>query len=668
MKNIFFKVLAVLFLVFNASQYLQAQNADNRTLLTINNKDVTVSEFLYVYNKNNNQGKELDKKSLEDYLDLYINFRLKVTEAEALGMDTLSSFINELKGYRSQLASPYLTDKEVNESLLKESYDRLQTDIRASHIMKFLPEDVDEDDSAAKAAYSELLDIRKKALKGADFANLARQFSDDPSARDQQANDRFPARKGNGGDLGYFTAFYMVYPFESAAYNTAVGDISMPIRTRYGYHIIKVVDKIPALGTIHAAHIVVNVKENEKLSDENAKAKIEEIREEIIDGKATFEEAASKYSDDKGTSDKGGELNWFEVSKMVPDFIKSIAELKNPGDISTSTKTEYGWHIIKLIELKKVPPYDEYVSELKNKIARDTRSNKSREVAIEKFKTQYKFKEYSKSLDKFYTVVDSSIYDHSWTDKKAAKLKKVLFELDGKKYSQKDFAKYVEQNQRLANGGTLKFIVHKLYNQWVDDAVISYKDSKLENENFDFKMLVNEYHDGILLFNISDELVWGKAIKDTLGLEKFYNDNKDKYLWSERTEAEIFRCKNDSVAKILRNYLNKNIELDSIVKMMNKNSQLNLGYDKGKFEKGDNKIVDKVDKVVGISKNIVAENSTYIVRISSIIPPVNKEISEARGLITADFQNFLQDKWIKELKDKYQVKINSEVLNSIEIQ
>lgn len=657
----------VLFFVLILSQSLFGQKKeDNRTLLTIDNKNISVSEFMYVFTKNNGRTNTEDNTTLQDYLDLFINFKLKVIEAESKGMDTIPSFKNELGGYRAQLALPYLTDKDVNEKLLKEAYDRLQYDVRASHIMKLIPENMDDDDSLAKVAYNALLEIRKRALKGEDFAKLAREYSDDPSARDQPANRNFPARKGNGGDLGYFTAFYMVYPFESAVYETAVGDISMPIRTKYGYHLIRVTDKIPALGTIHVAHILVNNNTISKDGEKEALQKIQEIEKEINSGKITFDQAAIKYSDDKGSAEKGGELNWFEVSKMVPEFIKGISEIKQIGGISAPIKTDYGFHIIKLLDLKKVPPYKEYLPELKNKVAKDTRSNMSRDVAVEKFKKQYKFKEYPKALQQFYTVVDSLIFERSWKADKANGLNKPMFVLDKKKYTQQDFAKFVETSQRMVNKGTIKYIVHKLYNQWVASVVLAVKDNNLEKEEFDFRMLVNEYHDGILLFNISDEMVWSKAIKDTLGLEEFYQQHKNDYRWKKRTDAEIFRVKNDSLANVVMNMLDKNIPVDSIILVINKNSKLNIGYDRGKFEAGDNKIIDSVNPKVGLHKFSVDNNTIYVVKINEIIQPENKKLSEARGLITADYQNFLQDQWLKELREKHKIVINQKVLESLE--
>ncbi|RUA28799.1 MAG: peptidylprolyl isomerase [Bacteroidetes bacterium] len=655
-------VLAVLtLLIFIGFEASAQKKSKDKVLLSIDNQDFTVSEFMYGFNKNNVKGAVVDQKSLDEYLDLYINFRLKVKEAEDLGLDTLADFKREFLGYRKELAQPYLTDKSEDEAILKEAYDRYQYDIRASHIMISLPENVADNDSIAVAAYNKLMDIRKKALAGEDFADLARKYSDDPSARDMEATNSRPAHKGNGGDLGYFTAFYMVYPFETAAYSTPVGEISKPIRTRYGYHIIKVTDKIPALGNIHVAHI--NVKPS-KDDPESAKKKIDEILSEIKSGKLTFEEAAQKYSSDRGSAEKGGVLPWFEVSRMVPEFIAAISKL-SVGQISEPVETEYGWHIIKLLELKKVPPYEQYLPELRKRAKRDSRSNIGREAAIAKFKKEFKFKEYKKALNEFYTVVDSTIFFKQWNASKAQGLTSTLFRLDGHKYTQQDFAKYIEQHQASFKSGTIRFYVNKVYKDWVDKTVIEYKDSKLEDQYFDFRMLVNEYHDGILTFSMSDKEVWGKAIRDTVGLEKFYEEHKDNYMWKERVDAEIFKCTNDSVAKVVRQYLNQGLEYDSIQKLVNKKSSLNLGYEKGLYEPGQNPIIDKQEKKVGISDNIKDNKSILIVKINKIIPPENKKLDEARGLITADYQNYLEKEWLKSLHEKHKVVVHEDVLNEI---
>jgi peptidyl-prolyl cis-trans isomerase SurA len=653
-------IFVSLMLFSNINLWAQKKSKDP-VLLSVDDQNFTVSEFLYGYQKNNAKGAVMDQKSLQDYMELYINFRLKVKEAEDLGLDTAADFTRELAGYRAQLAQPYLTDKSEDSLIYKEAYDRLQYDIRASHIMIAIPENVADNDSIAMAAYKKLQGLRKQANGGADFAELAKKYSDDPSARDMKASRNQPARKGNGGDLGYFTAFYMVYPFETAAYNTAVGEISEPIRTRYGYHIIKVTDKIPALGNIHVAHINVKPIKGDTAA---AKKKIEEVLAQINSKSISFEDAAAKYSDDRGSAEKGGELPWFEVSRMVPEFIAAISKLQ-PQQISLPVQTEYGWHIIKLLETKTIPSYRQYLPELKNKVARDSRSNLGREAAIAEFKKEFKFKEYRKAMDQFYTVVDSSIFFQQWSAEKAASLNAVLFKLDGKKYYQKDFAKYLEQHQASLKKGTIKFYVNKIYKNWVDNIVVNYKDSKLEDQNFDFKMLVNEYHDGILIFTLSDREVWGKAIKDTSGLETFYEANKDKYMWKERVDAVIYKCSNDSVAKEVRSMLDKGLKLDSIMKIANKNSSLSLGFERGKYEKGTNAIIDQVEKKKGISDNMKINNSTIIVVINEILPVQNKKLDEAKGLITADYQNYLETAWIKRLHEEHKVVVYDEVLESL---
>lgn len=653
-------VLFLVVMVMGVDGFAQ-RKAKDPVLLTVDDQNFTVSEFMYGFKKNNVKGAVMDQKSLDDYLELFINFRLKVKEAEDLGMDTMPDFKREFLGYRTELAQPYLTDKSEDELILKEAYDRLQYDIRASHIMISLADNIADNDSQAQIAYKKLMDIRKQALAGADFAELARKYSDDPSARDMSGNNRRAPRKGNGGDLGYFTAFFMVYPFETAAYNTPVGEISEPIRTRYGYHIIKVTDKIPALGNIHAAHINIKVVDGDTAK---AKKKVQEVLSEIKSGKITFEEAAAKYSDDKGSASKGGVLPWFEVSRMVPSFISAISKLKE-GQFSEPVETEYGFHIIKLLELKKVPPYDEYIVELKKKVKRDSRSNVGREAAIAEFKKEFKFKEYPKALEAFYAVVDSSIFLKQWSAQKASSLKSVLFKLDKKPYTQQDFAEYLAQNQANVQNGTIRFYVNRIYKKWVDDIVINYKDSKLEDQYFDFKMLVKEYHDGILTFSISEREVWGKAIRDTLGLEKFYEDHKSDYMWKERVDAVIYKCTNDSVAKVVRRYLEQGLDLDSIMKLSNKKSSLSLSFDKGKYEVGQNAIIDQLDKKVGISDDIKSNNSILIVEIKKLLPAQNKKLDEARGLVTADYQNYLEEEWLKELHKRHKVKVNQDVLEKL---
>jgi len=658
------KILLALTLFVFLQSVSFAQKSKSSTVLTIDENKFSLEEFMYVYNKNNTNSSKVESKNVDDYMNLYVNFRLKVKEAEDRGMDTSAAFIKELAGYRTQLAKPYLTDKSVDEDILKEAYERLQWDLRASHIMISVPEDASKNDSVSLAAYKKLIDIRKQIIDGADFVEMAKKYSDDPSAKDHPAGRNRGASKGNGGDLGYFTAFYMVYPFETAAYNTKVGDICMPIRTKYGYHIIKVTDRIPELGKIEVKHINVKPEAPTEAANAKAQAKIKEIEAKIKSGSISFEEAAKLYSDDKGSADKGGLLPAFEVSRMVPEFIETISKLKI-DEVSGSVRTNYGWHLVKLVKLVKIPSYENYLSTLRTKVARDSRSNKSKEAAIEKFKKDYSFKEYSKNLIGFYDAIDSTIFSYSWTADKASSFNKVMFKLDRKKYTQQDFAKYVEKNQRTKKRGTKRFIVDDLYKLWTDNTILDYKDSKLEEENIDFKMLMQEYHDGILLFSISDEEVWGKAVRDTTGLKKFYELNKEKYQWKERTDAVIYKCSTDSMAKLVVKWLGDSLSLDSIIRLANKNSSLNLHFERGKYEPETNEIIDQAKKEVGVSNVIEQGKTFYIADIKELLPAQAKSIDEARGLITADYQNFLEKQWVEKLHKEHTVIINNELLQKI---
>ncbi len=658
------KLLIIVFVLAVIPFASFAQKNYSKTLLSIDQENYTLGEFMYVYKKNNGNTTQIDKKSVDEYLDLYLNFRLKVKEAEDRGMDTSEAFKRELKGYRTQLAKPYLTDKSIDDVILKEAYERLMWDVRASHILITVPKEVSDNDAVAKAAYNKLLDIRKQIIAGKKFSEMAKKYSDDPSANDMPATRDRGALKGNGGDLGYFTAFYMVYPFESAAYNTKVGDVSMPIRTQYGYHIIKVFDKIPELGKIEVKHINVKPKANDEKSIAEAKAKIDEIASEISSNKKTFEEAAKQYSDDRGSGVKGGLLPAFEVSRMVPEFISAISKLK-PEEVSAPVKTQYGWHLIKLVRTIKTPEYEKYLPTLKSKVSRDSRSNRSKEAALAKFKEEFKFKEYPKNLEAFYLVIDTSIYINQWKAVQAKDLKKVLFKLGKKKFSQQDFAKYVEANQVMKQKGTYRFFTDKLYEMWVEKEVLAYKNAQLETQYPEFKMLVQEYHDGILLFAISDEEIWGKAIKDSVGLDAFYENNKSKYMWKERVDAVVYQCATESIAKSVSEQLQKGIDSDSIVKMINKSSALNLHYKKGKFQKGDNEAIDIIDHKKGISKVIKGNKVYFVVDVKDIIKPTNKTIDEARGIITADYQNELESRWIEKLKKEHKYVINKELIETL---
>ncbi len=661
MKTSFINSVFCLCILSIASLSFSQENKKDPVLITIGPEKITKSEFLNVYKKNN-INEVMDKKSIDEYLSLYTKFKLKVLEAKQLGMDTTSTFITELAGYRKQLAKPYLSDKNIDENLINEAYERMKYDIRASHILVKVDQDASPQDTLA--AYNKIMDARKRILKGESFENVAVEFSDDPSAKDRPATGGNPAMKGNKGDLGYFTAFDMIYPFETGAYNTKVGEVSMPVRTSYGYHLIKVYDKKPAMGKVQVAHIFIKVPKSDTVKDvQQFKNKIDEIYKKLKEG-ASYEQLAEQYSDDKGSAKKGGVLPPFGVNRMVPEFIETIAKLKNVGDYSEPVQTPYGWHIIKLIDRKGIGNLDDIKQEIKTKIEKDSRALKSRDAIIKKIKNEYKFKENTAAKDKFYNVVNDSIFKARWKADMAAGLNKNIFTIGDKTYTQKDFASYIEKHQNLKIKN-IKTYVNTLYDGFVKDACLQYEDSHLELKYPEFKSLMQEYSDGILLFELMDKKVWTKAVQDSVGLQEFYEKNKDKYVWGERLDATIYTCASKEIADKTRLLVKTNVSDDDIKKEINKDSELNLKIEKGTFSKGDNKIIDGIKWEEGTTDNIIAENMTVFAVVHKKSAPGPKTLEDARGLVTADYQNYLEDEWLKELRVKYPVVIDQKVLETI---
>lgn len=664
MKN-YIALLAAAIMVFanltDASAQKSKKNkkvgkGNDPVVMKIGDTEVKLSEFEYVYNKNKDNPSETP---LDEYIELYTNFRLKVKEAEELGMDTTPKFLNEFNQYKGELTKPYMIDKDVDEKLLREAYERMQKDVRASHILiKTSYNDLPED---TLKAYNRALSARKRVTGGEDFAKVAKEISDDPSA------------KQNGGDLGFFSVLRMVYPFESAAYNTKVGEVSMPVRTQFGYHILKVADTRKARGEIKAAHIMVRTKD--EMSEEQleqAKAKINEIKQQL-DAGADFATLARKYSDDKGTATQGGELPWFGPGRMVPEFEEAAYSLQNNGDISEPLKSSYGWHIIKRIDKKDVGTFEDSKADLKAKIARDSRSQMSKEAVLDRIKKDYNFTEYKGAKENFYDIVDSTALANSkWDIAAAANLNAPLFKIADKTFNQQDFAEYIAnaQTKRKFQGAPAIIQVNRLYDEFVNVELLKYEESQLPTKYPDYKNLLQEYRDGILIFNLTEEKVWTKSMKDTTGLKAFYEDHKTDYRWDERLDVAIYTCKDAEVANTVRQLVKDKVmkgELtnDSLLKIVNANSQLNLKIEEGKFLKGDKDELEKVKWEVGLSDNIDYKGQVVIVNVKEVVPPGIKTLKEARGLVANAYQDYLMEQWIKELKAKYPVTVYRDALKGL---
>ena len=662
----FFRLLVITAVAFLSIQGLAQSKLDKKVLMTIGDQPVTVKEFTDVYNKNNLKDEIVEKKSIDEYLDLYINFRMKVMEAYEMKLDTNAKFKKELNGYRKQLAKPYFTNEEISEELIEEAYQRKLKDIRASHILitcdkHALPSDT-------LKAYNKIMDIRKKALKDPDFGKLAVTYSQDPSARDIKATENTPARKGNQGDLGYFTVFDMVYPFECGAYNTPEGEISMPIRSDFGYHIIKVSSVTDAMGTINASHIFLQLKPDATAEEEQAaKAKADNIYKEIMDtdGKG-WNEAVRKYSDDRGSANRAGALSPFTVSRIVPEFIAVVKQLQ-PGEISQPVRTSYGYHIIKLDSYTGVGSFEKERPAIAERVEKDMRSKKSEEVVLQQIKKDYRFKNNDKNLESFMATIDSSLLKGSYAPADNVDLNDDLFTIGKASYTVGDFANYIKAHQSAQRYVSLPTYSYQLYEAFQNEKVLEYADEHLEEHYPEFKALVQEYNDGILLFDLMDQEVWSKAVNDTVGLKGFHERNASKYMWKERARACIITVNRPESLPKVKNYLDEGVPFDSLRSVLVRDSISGVSIRQGYYQHGDNQYVDQTEWKAGLRNEIpsTVDNTTVIVNIIELRQPEPKTLAEARGLVTSDYQVELENQWMDKLHKKYPVKINDKVLNQV---
>lgn len=641
------KKLSILFcsVLILTSNLLLAQSEE--VLLTINDHKILKEEFVRIYEKNKTNLSTGEITSVDDYLDLFVNFKLKVIEAEKLGYDTLPSFVKEFEGYKKQLARPYLLDNQKNEEIIKEAYERMQTEVRASHILVEVEQDALPEDTAQ--AYEKAMEIRRRILQGEAFEVVAKGSSDDPSV------------KNNGGDLGYFTVFQMIYPFENAVYNTKVGEISMPVRTRYGYHIIQVTDKRKARGEVKVAHIMLTVpRDYSKEEEKQNKVLINELYHRIKQGE-DFAELAKEYSEDRGSARKGGELPWFSTGRMVKEFEDAAFALSSIGEVSQPVRTGFGWHLIKLLDKKEIPDFKDAKSEIKQKVGKDRRSEVARYALIEKLKDEYNFKEKTENIPAVYdTLAKDYVLKQEYINPNAI-LMDTLFTFLDKVFMQKDFVMFI--NKQKADTGLTPYQYSKFYNEFIDDKILEVEESILEEKYKEYKYLLKEYHDGMLLFEITDDMVWSKAVNDSVGLKDYYKKNRKKYMWDERWKGSIYECSDknvcNKVAKIIsKRKFGRKTTNDDLIKQFNNETE-ELKITTATISKGENKYIDKIVWNKGNA------NTSLILTKGEILQSTPKPFEDARGAVISDYQDYLEKEWIKKLREKYNIQVNQDVLSSI---
>lgn len=570
------KRLFLTFAVCGATLAAMAQQ--DQVLLTIDNKPVMASEFEYIYQKNN-RDMAVEQRTKQDYLEMFINFKLKVVEAEAAGLDTTEAFKREWQGYRAQAVPKYLEDKQAMDSMVTLSYNRMKHDRRVAHIAIECP--MDAPDSVQQAAKETITRVRNRAIAGADFAQLAVETSTIPTAKEDK------------GELGWIIPFRYVYAFENAVYNTPVGDVSPIFRTPYGFHIAKVEEE-RAHEEVHAAHIMKMVPNGNPVMDSIAQVQIDSIYNALMQG-ADFAQTAATNSDDKGSAMRGGDLGWFGRGVMVKPFEDAVFAL-NENQISKPFRSRFGWHIAVVKGHRDVLPLDSIRSQVEKNVQRDERHKEVEKSFIAKTRKEYNLSD---------SLTDAEVRD--------------------------------------------------------------YADKHLEEKYADFRHLVQEYHDGILLFDISLEKVWDKAAKDEEGLAAYFNAHKANYTWDKpQWKGTIIYATDMEHAKVARTYV-KSAHPDSIVSYVNtrinNDSTTYVKIETGLWQQGKSDVVDKYGfKQKGAQYN--NEQYPVILTVGKKIK-APEEYKDVRAQVTNDYQDELEKQWVEELRQKHEVKVNQEVFDSL---
>lgn len=619
---------------------VQAKGSKDPELMTINGKGVPLSEFEYLYHKNNSQ--QLTPQSIDEYLEMFVTYKQKVADAENEGIDNTEAFKNEFDGYRKELAEPYLRNKAMEDSIIRSVYSHLLEDVDVSHVMV-----ASKGPGIDPAAQKHMLDsLRTAIINGADFAAVAKKNSIDRAAQN------------NGGHMGWIPVGRLPYTFEDAAYQTPVGQISPVIETPFGFHIVRVEGRRPARGKVLVEHIL---KLTQGLDDEAAakkKAEIDSIYN-VVKGGADFEEVAKKESEDPGSQRNGGKMNWFGAGQMVPEFEEASFTLKN-GEISEPFKTAYGYHIVKRLDWKPVDSFETMEPMIKNLVQRDERAQMPRKRKIAELRGKFKVRENAEAINGVKEeILKNGALDSTLTEK------------------------YLTSNVTLATVGKTPILLSEVVSEIgsplagsaeqqaaqfeervsraIDNVVTENERQDLAKNNADYRNLLNEYRDGMLLFEVSDRKVWTKAKQDKEGLEKYFETHRDKYKWDKpRFKSYVVFATSDSLMQLAQNYLNSNnIPNDSLANSLRKEFGKDVKIEKVIAAQGENNITDYLG--FGAEKPEPKGKWAFYFPYRGKVLEAPEEAADVRGAVTGDYQSELEAAWVAQLKQKYPAKINKKV-------
>ncbi len=626
---------------------LNGQSAKNDVLFTVADEPVYTSEFLRVYNKNLDLVQDDSQKNIDEYLKLFTNYKLKLKEAKSLGLDKNASYLKELDKYKKQLAKNYITDSKVTDALVKEAYNRMSYEVNADHILVKVNENATQQDTLK--AYTEILKLRDRALN---------EGFEKVRAEVHNGQTLF------GEKLGYFTGFKMVYKFENVAFNTNVGDISEPFRTRFGYHIVNVLDKRKSRGERTVAHIMLVAKNQDSLS-EKPEVKIQEIYKKLTQGES-FKSLAKQFSDDKNSAPNGGKLKPFSGGQIRAKAFEDVAfNLEKEGDVSEPFKTEFGWHIVKLHKITNVPSFEEMKPELVEKVKRDDRSKLIDEALTNKLKLKYNIG-VEPNLEYFVSILNNDYFKRTWSLPDNFNGRESLIKIGDKQFTNNDFAVYLLNTQRQrTKEAPFETLVSEKYQSFLKESLIKYQEDHLESENEDYANIVAEYRDGLLLFDLMENTIWNSSKSDSIEIERFYEKNKANYFKPERINAVVAVSTKQKTLKKVSKLLSKNMKLDQIKSLVNGNDKIDVIFTSDVMDAEHQALPEAFEFKKGVSKIYKHNDSFVVVKVNEVLPKEQKSFNEAKGKVISDYQNYKEEKWLNDLKAKYVVKVNEDVLSDI---
>lgn len=622
---------------------IQAQN--KTVLFTVDDEPVYTSEFKRVYSKNLDLVKDDSQKDIDNYLDLFVKYKLKIAEAKALGLDQKPSYLREFENYKNQLAKNYLNDNKVTDQLVEEAYNRLQTEVDANHILVRIDENASPKDTLF--AYQEIQKLRDRVIK---------------EGFEAVKKDVHNGRTLFAEELGYFTAFKMVYPFENAAYNTPVGEWSEPFRTQFGFHIVWTKDMRDNRGEVTVAHIMLN--DNEK-DEQSAEDRINEIYKRVKQGE-DFASLAKQFSDDKSSSSNGGKLNTFSAGQLSSKIFEEQAfGLESVNDVTKPFKSEFGYHIVKLLEKNGIKQLKELEPELKNRIKRDSRSKVINDKRIEGLMKKYNVPTIS-DLTPFVAILNDDFFSSTWKIPSNFKGEKILLKIGNKDITQLDFADFLVKSQRKRQ---TKIALDKLaednYKVFIESSLKAYQEENLENENEEYAQILTEYRDGLLLFDLMETKIWNAAKQDSLGLQEYYLLNKDNYYYDVRVDAIVASSAKKNIIKRVAKLLENNKTIDVIKNGLNSDTEINVSFIVDTLDINHQALPKGLALNKGVSK-IFKHNDAYsVIEIKEVLPKMPKSFEEAQGNVISDFQVQKEKNWLANLSNKYKVVINKDALKQV---